>query len=139
MAGGDRKQADSWLVAALAGGASVQDAASTARVSEATVYRRLREPEFTQRVDEARAELLGQAMARLSAAATAAVTTLVLLLKADAPPAVRLGAARAILDATLRWHESEALARRLDNVEAWIKALDAESEAGKVGPWQRQA
>ena len=39
MTGHDRKQGGAALIAALAGGATVQEAARQARVSEATVYR----------------------------------------------------------------------------------------------------
>jgi hypothetical protein len=125
-----RAGADAALVTALAVGATAEQAAERAGVSARTVHRRLADAEFKRRVDDARAELLGRAMARLSAATTEAVTTLVLLLKADVPPAVRLGAARSILDTALRWREQDELARRLDNVESWIEAIDAKSETG---------
>jgi hypothetical protein len=41
MAGSGRKNADAALLAALAGGATVQEAASSAGISERTAYRRL--------------------------------------------------------------------------------------------------
>ena len=44
MAGGDRKNADSALVAALAGGSTVEAAAHLAGVSQSTAYRRLKDP-----------------------------------------------------------------------------------------------
>ena len=133
-----RAGADAALVTALAVGATVEQAAERAGVSARTVHRRLADAEFARRVDDARAELLGRAMARLSATATAAVTTLAALLEADVPPAVRLGAARSILDLALRWREQDELARRLDNVESWIEVLDAESDTGKARAWRRR-
>ena len=136
MAGGDRRNADAALIAALAGGATVREAAGAARVGERTVYRRLEDAEFKRRVDEARAELLSGAMSRLSAATTDAVTTLTGLLAAESET-VRLGAARSILDTALRWRDQADLAGRLDNIEAWIEALDAESAVGKPGQWRR--
>ncbi len=136
MAGGGRQGADSLLIAALAGGSTVQDAAATAGVGVATVYRRLREREFKQKVEEARTELLSGAMARLSAATTDAVTTLMGLLAAESE-SVRLGAARSILDMALRWRESADLAERLDAVEAWMETLGDHPGGTKVGRWQR--
>jgi hypothetical protein len=137
MAENGRHKGGSALIAALAGGATVREAAAAARVGERTVYRRLEDADFARRVEEARAELLGRAMARLSAACTDAATTLAALLGAESE-SVRLGAARSILDAALRWREHEDLAARLDRVEAWLDVFAAESEAagGKAGRWR---
>ena len=134
MAGGGRKNADAALVAALAGGATVGDAAATAGVGERTVYRRLEDAEFKRRVEEARAEILTGAMTRLSAAATSAVTTLTSLLGAESE-SVRLGAARSILDTALRWREQSELAERLFRLEAWLDVLDedAAKDKGRAG------
>ncbi len=137
MVAGGRKNADSALVAALAGGATVRDAAVTVGVGEMTAYRRLRESEFRRRVDEARAEILSGAMARLSAAATGAVETLTSLLAAESE-SVRLGAARSILDVALRWREQDELARRLDNIESWIEVLDAKADTRGAPAWRRR-
>ena len=102
-----------------------------------TVYRRLKDGDFKRRVDDARAEILAGAMARVSAATTRAVETLTSLLAAESE-SVRLGAARSILDVALRWREQDELARRLDNVEAWIEVIDARADTGGVGAWRRR-
>ncbi len=136
MSGGDRRNANAALIAALAGGATVQDAATAAGVGVATARRRLKEPDFRHQVDQARAEILTGAMSRLSAACTDAVTTLTSLLAAESE-SVRLGAARSILDAALRWREQTELAERLDAVEAWAETLDDHPRSTKVGRWQR--
>ena len=91
MSAGGRSGGDSALIAALAGGATHEAAAKQAGVSERTVRRRLGDAGFRRQIDEARAELLVQAMAQLSRAATGAATTLVLLLGKDTPATVRLG------------------------------------------------
>ena len=64
MAGGDRSRGDAALVVALAGGNTMEDAATTVGVGVATVYRRLQVPEFRTRIDDARAELIATAVAR---------------------------------------------------------------------------
>ena len=116
MAGGDRSKADAALVAALAGGSTVEDAAATVGVGVATVYRRLQVPEFRTQIDDARAVLIATAVARLGAASTRAVATLEGLLSADSE-AVQLGAAKAILDAALRWREHQDLTERVRVLE----------------------
>ncbi len=131
-----RAGADAALVTALAVGATVEQAAERAGVSARTAHRRLDDPDFVRRVDEARAELLGRAMARLSATCTSAVTTLGNLLTAESD-SVRLGAARSILDLALRWRSEADLAQRLDRVEGWLEAMGDEAEDGKVPQWRR--
>ena len=117
MAGGDRKNADSALVAGLAAGATVQDAAKCAGISETTAYRRLREPDFRHRVSEARDEMVARVVGRLSDSATRAIVTLDELLDATTPPAVRLGAARAVLEMAAKYREAEDLAERIAVLE----------------------
>jgi len=67
-------------------------------------------------VAEERAALRRETADRLAEAATAAVTTLVALLDAETPPAVRLGAARSILEFALR-HQAIDLEDRLTDLE----------------------
>ena len=116
MAGGDRQDADQALVAALAAGTTKQGVARLIGVGERTIYRRLEDPEFRRRVDQARGELVSRTVGRLADAGSAAVTTLLALLKADSEN-VRLGACRAILELGLRLRESEEFERRLSVLE----------------------
>ena len=117
MSGGDRRNADSALVTALAAGGTVEAAAKSAGVGVATVHRRLNEPAFRQRVAEARDEMVARAVARLSATSTLAADTLRELLKARSET-VRLGAARAILELGSKLREQEDLAERVAALEA---------------------
>jgi len=123
MTAGDRgkRGSDARLVAALAAGASVPAAARAGGVSEATVYRRLREPAFRRRVDEARAEIVARAVARLSAASTEAVDTLRRLLHVESD-FVRLGAAKGILELGVRLREHQDLAERVAALEGQLAA-----------------
>jgi len=122
--GGERSSANGRLIAALAGGATVAEAARLGGVSEATVYRRRNDDAFTAAVAEARAAMIERAVARLAAAAAIAVGTLVELLKRDERSAIRLGAARALLEAALRWRAAEEL-------EARVVALESELTASR--------
>jgi hypothetical protein len=135
VAGGDRKNADSTLIAALASGATVEDAARTSGVSETTVYRRLREADFRQRVTDVRGEMVSRAVARLSATSTLASDTLRALLAARSET-VRLGAARSILELGAKLRESEELAARVSALEERLSA----TVEGKESPlWHRTA
>lgn len=116
MAGSGRENADSALIAALAAGSTIRDAAKTTGVSESTIYRRLREPTFCASVSEARRVAIEQAVGALSAASSAAVSTLRELLSASAET-VRLGAARAVLELGSRLRENIELEARLAALE----------------------
>ena len=115
MAGSGRKSADEALVAALAGGATVRDAAAQAGVSERTAFRRLADVAFRRRVSEARAGLVERAAGKLADAATEAVDTLRALLKAR--DTVRLGSARSILELGTKLREAVELEQRLQALE----------------------
>lgn len=126
MAGGSRKNADTALVAALAGGATVEAAAKLAGVSERTVYRRLENAGFRRQVAEARAAMIERATAKLAEASTEAAATLRALLDASSPPAVRLGAARAILELGTRLREAEELEKRIAELEVTLASQSEE-------------
>jgi hypothetical protein len=104
------------LVAAIAGGATIADAASRANVSESTVYRRLSEPVFQREITQARSDMVSQSSGRLAVLAAAAAMTLGNLLKANSET-VRLGAARAILELGGKLRETEELEARIAALE----------------------
>jgi hypothetical protein len=124
MAGGNKRSADETLVVALAGGASAATAAAQAEVSARTVCRRLRDSAFRARVDEARAELVRQAVGRLAEAGGLASDTLRVLVESG-KEATRLGAARGILEYMFRGIEVDTLARQVAElqrqVEEWTR------------------
>ena len=116
MARRDTENAGGVLLAALAGGASHQEAATQAGVSLRTVYRRLEDAPFRQQLAARLGELIKRATGRLAAACSAAATTLALLLKADSE-SVRLGAARSILELATKMRETEELEGRMAALE----------------------
>ena len=127
MAGRGRENADPALVAALAGGATVQEAAAAAGVSERTVYRRLEADTFRRQLAEARSELIARAVGVLARLSSSAATTLGQLLKAESE-AVRLGACRAILELAVKMRDAEELEARLAALEQQA-AMPPPSEA----------
>jgi hypothetical protein len=117
------------------GGDAVLVAALAAGVSERTVRRRLDEPVFKRQVDDARAEMLAQATARLTGAALEAVEALRALLGSDLNFA-RLGAARAILEVGAKYREQLDLAERVAALEERLTAPSA-SRGGSL--WDTSA
>jgi hypothetical protein len=125
MAGGGRKSGDTELILAMAAGATVVDAAARSGMAERTVYRRIADPEFSGRVDAARAEMFARAVGQLASASELAVNCLVELL-ANSSPTVALGAAKAILDAGPRLRDAVELAERIRAIE--VKLEEAEHD-----------
>ena len=119
-----RKKEEENLILALACGATVEAAARQCKLHERTVYRRLEDPAFQARVQEARGEMVKRSAGMLTAAAGASVQTLLALQRDSAPPAVRLGAARAVLELGIK-------VRELADLECRIAALEA--QAGITG------
>jgi hypothetical protein len=124
MAGNGRKNADA-LALALAAGDSIADAAANAGVGERTVYRRLADPAFRQRIQTFRGEMVAQALGRMANGMTEAADVLRQLLASQTPPAVRLGAARSILELGVKLRESVELEQRVAALET---AADQQQE-----------
>ncbi len=124
-----RHRGDAALLASLAGGDSIKTAAAAAKLSEATVYRRLRDPAFKQQLATMQDALTSEALGVLTKGATHAAAVLRALLRESEPPAVRLGAARAILTQVREWREADELEQRLAALEARL----GEQAAGMRG------
>jgi hypothetical protein len=117
MARNGRRNADDQLLIALACGVTVDNAARQAGISPATAYRRLAEPSFRQRLQALRGDMVSRTAGTLTAAATEAVRTLLELLKSSTSDAVRLGAARAVLEIGMKVREVANLEERLAALE----------------------
>jgi hypothetical protein len=111
-----RRNADPTVIALLASGVSMGEAAATTGVSAKTIQRRMKDPEFLRRIDEARRALYEATLARLADAGTEAVGVLRALVLSG-PPTVKLGAARCVLEVTPKWREHLDLEERLAELE----------------------
>jgi hypothetical protein len=117
-----RRNADAVLAAALAGGAKVKQAAQRADVSERTAFRRLADPGFRRQVVEARSAMVARACGRMAAGMAGAAVTLRRLLKAESD-AVKLGAARALLELGYKLGEVAGIREQLDELRRELEAL----------------
>jgi len=117
MAGKSRHNRDAVIVEALARGECQTTAAQRAGCSVTTIRRRLDDSTFRERVERFRVEMLDAAAGKLGAKVEQAVTTLSELMAETMPPAVRLGASRAVCDFAMRIRESLSWERRLTALE----------------------
>src|SRR4051812_39592788 len=106
---GNREGRKRALAMALARGLSVEGAAAEAGVSEKTAHNYRKEPGFAELVRRLRGELFGQAVAVLAGVSALAAATLAGLLQ-SADEKVKLGAAKAVLDAGDRLRQTDDLA-----------------------------
>src|SRR5438046_2955572 len=97
-----RRHADGLIISALATGASYADAARVARVSKATVARRMAEPAFRGRVAEERERVSHQVRGVLLDGSLDAARSIVELARGATSEGVRLSAACRLLELTLR-------------------------------------
>jgi hypothetical protein len=112
-----RRKANHVLLTALACGATVEGAANKAGVSPATVYRRLKDPEFQRELHQLRSEMVQRMAGMLAAAGGEAVKSLLALLKETGPAAVRLGAARSVIELAVKLREVAELEPRIAALE----------------------
>src|SRR5262245_31788708 len=131
-----KKNADEALVLALATGVSVPDAAGRAGVSTRTAYRRLEDPGFRRRVDQARSDLVNAAIGRLSAIGAESVAEVERLVRESKSEAVRLGAVRTVLEYLFRGNEQYTLARQVDELRRQLEGVKRGNRdpAPRAGP-----
>lgn len=98
---------------------SIQLAAARCGVHERTLRRWLTDdPTFKAEHDAARRAIYETGMCRVQALTGKGVETLEELLDAKKFPAVRLGAARTIVELGIHQHDTETIMRKLEEIEA---------------------
>jgi hypothetical protein len=114
------------LALALASGQTVRAAADATGIGERTATRRWADPDFRRRVGELRGDMVQRALGRMADGMAEAAHVLRALLDASTPPAVRLGAARTLLELGTKLRESVELEARIAALEAAEAALSRE-------------
>ncbi len=103
---------DDRLFRALVSGCHIENAAVAAGVSERTAYRRLADPDFRKQLDDARQSLRQSILAKLSDAGHDAIAVLVELAHGSEDDAIRLKAAKALVDSLLTMQRQETEPKR---------------------------
>ena len=110
-------------LAALLKSDTVEAAAQACRLSEATLYRFLADPNFKARYRQARTEVVEHAVVQLQRdCATATRALREVCEDTKAPASARVSAAKAILEGAIRAVELHDLKARLEEVEAALAA-----------------
>jgi len=97
-------------------GESIKDAARKTKISQSSLYEWMKEPEFQERLQEARETLFHEGLSQLKSAMIEASDVLKKLLKSDDEAQRRL-AARAIFDYGLRGFDLQEIEDRLSKIE----------------------
>ncbi len=106
-------------LAALLAHPTVADAAKAAKVSQATLWRYMRDEKFSARYAEARADVTKHLIMRLQSDSTKAARVLLEVAEdTNAPASARVSAARTIIEQALRGAEIRDLMERIDALEA---------------------
>ena len=106
---------------------TLEKAAAAVGVSDVTLWRSLKRPEFAEAYRNARRDAFSQSVARLQHASNAAVGTLLrVMTEREAPAASRVRAVDVVLQTALRGMEME-------NIEARLSALEQAAEVAKNG------
>jgi transposase len=111
------------VIVALLANPTIKDAAQAAGVSESTVWRLMQREDFQKRYREAQDKAFDGALGSLQGAATLAINALKDSLTCDVP-AVKVQAAKVILDYTLKVREQFDYAARIKHLEAVLKARE---------------
>lgn len=119
-----RKKNEDAVLLALACVPTVEVAAKRCGLSDRTIYRRLKDADFKARLQAVRPDMVGRSAGRMTTAASDAVRTLLALQKDSAPPAVRLGAARAVLEVGMKLREVVDLQNRMEELEDLVESLE---------------
>ena len=122
-----RKRRIDELITRLAAGETVAKSARLSGYAEKTVRRRLKDPEFRQKVERVRTEMLSTATARLTGIVAESVLTLKHLLTSESD-SVRLGAVRTALESAWRYARTEEHERRIQEIEQRLRDREGGSE-----------
>ena len=105
-------------IVALLTSSSIEDAAQSVGISETTIYRWLKMPDFQDALTEAKREAVRVAVAKLQQGAGEAVDALKgIMSDSKAPASARVSAAKTVIDMALKSTEIEEITKRIDELE----------------------
>jgi hypothetical protein len=106
------------IVTALLSSPSIQDAAKVLKMNRSNLWKRLQDPELQDLLFKARRDLLMTALTELQIAMSEAVRVLRdIMADVEAAPAVRVSAARTVLDMAFKGHAAIEIEQRLSEIE----------------------
>jgi len=115
-----RPDIDCGIIEAIACGSTKADAARLCGCAVRTVDRRLEDPEFRQKVEAFRSDVLSSSAGKLAHASRKAVASLEDLLSSQSE-SIRLQASKAILDSVIKITEMTKIESRVQALEESLK------------------
>jgi hypothetical protein len=115
--GEKRTRKQEQLIAALLSHPTIEAAAKSVGISDATAWRWMKTPEFQAAYRQARREAMRQTTARLQEAAAEAVDALREVQRTGESESARVSAARTILDQAIKAADLEDVQMRLEALE----------------------
>ena len=116
---------DEVVVSALFATGNNKEAAELAGISQKTLYRRLAQPEFREKIRAARLETLENVTTEIQRHTTSAIRVIAGVMEDEkVNPAIRLQAADAILRHTVKLVDLVDLSARLEAMESQIRDMD---------------
>jgi len=112
------------FIAALLAHPSIEAAARSISISDATAWRWMQDPRFVDQYREARREAMRHTTARLQEAAREAVECLREVQRTGESESARVSAARTILEQALKAVDLEDVQERLDALEKTVASKD---------------
>jgi hypothetical protein len=122
--GEKKSRKEEQFIAALLTNPSIEAAAKSVGIGNATAWRWMQDPNFATQYREARREVMRHATARLQEAAREAVECLRDVQRTGESESARVSAARTILEQALKAADLEDVQERLDVLEQAVKNKD---------------
>ncbi len=123
-------RADAPLLAALAGGSTMRGAAEIVGLSDRTVRRRMNDPDFQRRLEEARAAVVERTVGHLAEAAAEAASALRKLVRDSPDQRARVRAALDLIDLAGRTRAGHQLQKEVAELRRQVEEL--QRSAGRL-------
>ena len=120
--GEKKSRKEEQLIGALLSHSTIEAAARSVGISDATAWRWMQDPEFAKQYREARRAAMSHATARLQEAAGEAVECLREVQRTGESDSARVSAARTILDQAFKAADLEDIQQRLNELERAVKS-----------------
>jgi hypothetical protein len=122
MKGRDRvKHNSEKVIVTLLNESSISRAANKLKVDESTIFRMMQNPEFMSAYNDAKRRMLDNTLNAIQAASGEALETIKSIMNdSSSPRAIRLSAAKTILELSFRAFESQQMEQRISEIESTL-------------------
>ena len=119
------KISDERIISALLQSRTIKEASELSNVSESTLYRRLQDLDFRNRLNASRTVLIDYAQTRLQAEISRAIEVIIEIMNnPENPPQVRLNASDSIIRNCLKITEQCNIIERIERLEGIYDEID---------------